>query len=132
MRIIIAGSRDFNDVEMLNKEVLKVLNILYLESNNKLRRKDIEMISGTANGADKLGESFAKHYNIKLTLFPADWNKYGKSAGYKRNKQMSLYAKENNGVLIAFWNGTSKGTKLMIDIAKEDALQVFVIKTDTK
>jgi len=48
-------------------------------------------------------------------LFSADWSKYGKSAGYKRNKQMALYA----DVLIAFWDGNSKGTKLMIELAKE-------------
>jgi len=57
----------------------------------------------------------------------AEWDKYGKSAGYKRNEQMAIYAKEDNGVLIAFHNG-SKGTKHMIDLANKHGLRVFVIK----
>ena len=51
-----------------------------------------EIVSGKARGMDTLGEKWAKEHNIPIKEFPADWNKYGKSAGYRRNEQMSLYA----------------------------------------
>jgi hypothetical protein len=107
MKIIIAGSRSFNNYNLLKLECDKFLN----EHNIS----NPEIISGTANGADKLGEQYAKQLNIKLTQFPANWNLYGKSAGYKRNLQMAEYA----DALIAFWDNNSKGTKHMIDIANK-------------
>lgn len=113
MKIIIAGCREFNDYNLLCKYCDKALSL-----QNK-----IEIVSGTANGADKLGEQYAneKGYNIKK--FPADWNKYGKSAGYKRNEEMAKYA----DALIAFWDTKSKGTKHMIDLANRYKLKVKIV-----
>lgn len=54
---------------------------------------------------------------------PADWNKYGKSAGYKRNEQMAIYA----DACLAFWDGKSKGTKHMIGLAKRHNLRLKVV-----
>lgn len=84
---------------------------------------EIEIVSGTANGADKLGEKYANEKGYLLKKFPADWDKYGKSAGFKRNVEMSNYA----DALIAFWDGKSKGTKHMIDLAKRYELKVKVV-----
>lgn len=80
-------------------------------------------------GADKLGEDFANSENYLLSKFPADWDSYGKSTGYRRNVEMAQFAVANGniGVLVAFWDGKSKGTKHMIDIAKRYALDVEVI-----
>jgi len=88
---------------------------------------DIEIVSGRANGADRLGELFAKDYNLKIKYFPADWDLYGKSAGYRRNGDMAKYAAEDNGVLVAFWDGKSKGTKHMIDTANKYKMKVYVV-----
>jgi hypothetical protein len=135
VRVIIAGSREFNDYELLCKKCHEIFHKLSEEGlltgniNNDIR--NIEIVSGTANGADKLGEQFAKEYSIKIKRFPADWDTYGKSAGYKRNEQMAKYAKEDNGVLIAFWNETSKGTKHMIDLANKYGLRAEVVKYGT-
>lgn len=120
VRVIIAGSRDFNDYNLLKENVKNILK----DYDN------VEIISGTAKGADFLGEKYAKENNIKLKQFPAQWNLYGKQAGYIRNKQMAKYSIEDNsiGILIAFWNGTSKGTRHMINIAKEMNLQIHIIK----
>ena len=113
IKVIIAGGRDFNDYDLLKN------TCDYLLSDYD----DIEIISGNANGADKLGERYAIENNYKLNSFPADWNKYGKSAGYKRNVEMAEYG----SALIAFWDGKSKGTGHMIDIANKNKLNVRII-----
>lgn len=109
MKTIIAGSREFNDYKLLcqicKEEVIT------------------EIISGTARGADQLGEKYAEENRIPKKLFPAEWSKYGKSAGYKRNAEMVKHA----DALIAFWNGESKGTKHMIDLAKQYNLKTRVV-----
>lgn len=109
-KVIIAGSRTFNDYELL-KSVC-----------NKLIHERIEIVSGTANGADKLGERYAKEFGHTIKYFPADWNKYGKAAGYKRNAEMAKYSE----VLITFWDGKSKGTKHMIKLAKDCKLEIHI------
>lgn len=113
MKVIIAGSRSIEDYNI----VLNAIKDSGLHINT--------VVSGTATGVDKLGEKFAKYFDIPVKYFPAEWNKYGKSAGYKRNEQMAEYA----DALIAVWDGKSKGTKNMIDIASREGLKVFVYKT---
>lgn len=129
MRVIIAGGREFTDYNMLKKECIEVFKQLKNEGHNT-QRSNIEIISGTARGADRLGEQFAEEFALLLRQFPADWNAYGKRAGYLRNAQMAKYASEDEelGVLIAMWNGESKGTKHMIDLAKRYKLRVFVVE----
>lgn len=104
-RVIIAGSRNFSDYRLLKDKCLKILS-------KKIMTDNVVVISGGARGTDVLGERFAKELGLQLLVFPADWVKYGKSAGYKRNLIMS----ENADALIAFWNGESLGTQHMIDI----------------
>lgn len=116
-RVIIAGSRDFNDMSLLREKC----NLLLSE---KSKTHNIIIISGHARGADKLGEQYSKECGYGLEVYPADWDQYGKSAGYKRNVQMGEVA----DAVICFWDGTSKGTKHMIDIAKEKNLMLRVIQ----
>lgn len=113
MRVIIAGGRNFNDYILLSQKCDKAFSLL-----NK-----VEIVSGTANGADKLGERYANEKGHPIKRFPANWDKYGKSAGYRRNEDMAKYA----DALIAFWDGESRGTKHMIDLAKIHHLKVKVI-----
>lgn len=114
-KIIVAGSRDFNDVELMRSE----LNSFVKE----LGTKSIEVVSGGARGADHLGEHYAKHYNQACSVFPADWKQYGKRAGYIRNAEMAKYAE----ACIVFWDGKSKGTKHMIDLAKRYGIILKVV-----
>lgn len=116
MKIIIAGSRSFNDYPTLCKVVAKFLSFR--------TDVDIEIVSGCAKGADVLGEKYAKQNGFKLSLFPAEWDTHGKSAGYRRNVDMAWYA----DTLVAFWDGKSKGTKHMIEKARELGLEVTVYK----
>lgn len=136
LRVIIAGSRSFGSFTLLEKECHKIFKSLseegYLSGNVKKDCSNMEIISGTANGADRFGEAFALKYGIEVKRFPARWDKYGKGAGYVRNKIMAQYAAKSDelGVLIAFWDGKSRGTKMMIDLARENNLKVFVIDID--
>ena len=118
VRLIIAGTRDFNSFESLEREVID-----FLEELNGGSAKGTEIISGTARGADKLGEKFARKYSLTLTKCPANWDEYGKSAGYRRNVDMADYA----NACIVFWDGESKGTKHMIDIAKRKDLKLKIV-----
>ena len=117
IKVIIAGTRDFNDYDFLKK------NVDYFLQGINPNNEEIEIVSGNARGADKLGERYAKEHNLPVKLFPANWDKYGKRAGYLRNQEMANYA----DVLIAFWDEKSKGTKHMIDIAKKQGLTVIVV-----
>lgn len=134
IRIIIAGSRDFDNYSYLESQCHKIFYSLSKEDNVLTGRiqediMNMEIISGTAKGADTLGEEFASNCCIKVKRFPANWDIHGKSAGYIRNEQMAKYAISdgNYGVLIAFWDGKSRGTKHMIDLAKKYGLKIYVV-----
>jgi hypothetical protein len=129
LRIIIAGSRNFNDFNVLDREVLSIIKELH-DKGYSTKREKVIIVSGNARGADKLGEEFARRYNLSIASYPANWDLYGKSAGYRRNEEMAIYAKQDKevGVLIAFWDGISKGTKHMIDLANKHGLKVYIVK----
>lgn len=116
LKVIIAGGRGFDNYELLKVKC----DLIMCEPSNF----DYEIISGTARGADELGERYAVERGYEVRRFPADWDKYGKSAGYKRNEQMAEYA----NAVIVFWDGISRGTKHMIDIAKENDLPLRIIR----
>lgn len=121
-RVIIAGSRQFNDYE----KMLKTLDELGVHLINTI--DPVEIVSGHAPGADTLGERFAKAYGYPCKIFPADWSTYGKAAGPIRNEQMAKYAAEaDRGILVAFPIGESRGTRNMIKLAKQYGLEVEVI-----
>lgn len=119
MKLIIAGSRTFNNYELLKSKV----DALLINTN-----QPIEIISGTAIGGDKLGERYAKERGHGIKQFPADWERYGKGAGFIRNRQMAEYATH----CIIFWDGLSKGTKMMIDLARQYELTLRVVLFDNK
>lgn len=117
-RIIIAGGRSFSDYKLLKDKLDYYLR-------NKVRQGyEIIIISGTANGADKLGERYAMERGYKIERYPADWNKYKKAAGYRRNVQMSEVA----NACVVFWDGISLGSKHMIDIATNKGLPLRVVR----
>ena len=114
MKVIIAGGRTFQDFDLLCEKVDKILS----------RQDEIEIVSGTARGADKLGERYADERGYKIARFPADWSNNGKAAGFIRNEDMARYS----NALIAFWDGKSRGTKHMIDTAYMMGLKVRIIR----
>lgn len=116
-KVIIAGGRDFNDYELL-KEYMDS----YLEKYIKLKYRII-IISGTARGADSLGERYAEERGFEIIRKPAQWDLYGKSAGYRRNAEMADIADS----CVTFWDGKSRGTKHMIDLANKRKIFLRVV-----
>ena len=113
MKTIIAGSRN------LTPNISKIIQ----ESGFDIT----EVVCGMARGVDMAGYLWAKQNKIPIQEYPADWLTYGKSAGFLRNKAMADYA----DALIAIWDGYSKGTKHMIDLATGKKLKVFVYLDNT-
>lgn len=105
-RIVIAGCRDY-----YNYDEAKI-HIDFCLSNIRKENKII-IISGCASGADAIGERYAEENGFKVEKYPANWKKFGRSAGPKRNKQMA----EVSDYVICFWDEKSTGTKSMIDYA---------------
>lgn len=120
---LIVGSRSFSGYEIFRKKVDTLLQ-------NKLE-KSITIISGGADGADKLAEKYAKERGFRLIVMPANWEEDGKSAGYKRNVRMHKYiATKEDRAVIAFWDGQSKGTQHSFELAKKYGNPIRVIKTN--
>ena len=131
LRIIVAGSREFKNYDLLRDTLMDYLD--FIDDKDVVHNpSQVKFISGTAKGADTLGEQFAYTYEYDVIRFPADWNTYGKSAGYRRNAEMAKYASEAYGVLFAFWDGQSRGTKHMIDLAKRYGLEIHVVNYKEK
>ena len=118
MKIIVAGGRNFDSYTLLET----ALNF-YLA---RLQRNHIKIaiLSGAARGADTLAEKYALTNGHSLERYPANWDRDGKSAGYKRNTLMS----DKADALVAFWDTKSKGTKHMFDTAKQKGLRVRVVQ----
>lgn len=132
IKIIVAGSRTFSDLSTMTNIIDHILNIYVYKKG--FVKNTIEIVCGMANGADLLGKQYAEEHGYDVKCFPANWDLYGKSAGYLRNEEMAEYAasEKGYGALIAFWNGNSKGTKNMIDFAKEYGLKTFVYNYITR
>lgn len=123
VRIIVAGGRDFTNYPLLARELDK-----YIEELSPVYRKTVEIVSGGCRGADKLGEGYSDNNKISLVRFPADWDTHGKKAGYLRNREMAEYAAEGIGVLFLFWDGKSRGSKNMLELAQRYGLEVKVVR----
>lgn len=131
MRVIIAGSRSYDDYNAL-KDYCDLVIYTYIR-RYKIKHPDVEIISGGCSGADKLGERYAQANGWKCRVFVADWERYGKSAGPIRNGEMAEYAiksPDGYGVLIAFPGINSKGTKNMITQASNIGLDVYEKEID--
>ena len=119
MRVLVCGGRDFNDVSLLN-ETLATIDVPY--------RPIATIIHGDARGADTLAGQWAREHKKFEWKFPADWEKYGKSAGPIRNSEM--LAASTPDLVIAFPGG--RGTQDMIDRATKSGYHVLEITSDGK
>jgi hypothetical protein len=110
MKVAVIGSRTFSDYKLV-KETLSTLNITLL-------------VSGGAMGADSLGEQYANSKEIPTKIFYPDWKKHGKKAGFLRNTDII----NESELIVAFWDGKSKGTLDSIKKAEELNKNVLIIK----
>lgn len=115
MNLIVAGSRDLDDYHLVETWMDRVSDIGAIFS----------VLCGGARGADALGKEVAENWGVKVKMFPADWDKYGKSAGYRRNIEM---AKEGT-FLLAFPMPQSKGTLHMIETMQKMNKPVLIVGT---
>lgn len=115
-KLIVAGGRDFKDMDLFLKTMQQV--------EQELAEYSVSLVSGMAKGADLMGYQFAKEYGITCYEFPADWNRYGKAAGFRRNQEMADFS---DG-LVAFWDGKSRGTKHMIETMEDQGKPVYIVE----
>lgn len=116
-RVVVAGSRGFDDLALLAKRMDKILG-------NISESRDIVIVSGGARGADETGEFYALSKGYDVERYPADWEKYGKGAGPIRNKEMLEIA----DAVVVFWDGKSRGTMNMKNITEDSGKPLRVIR----
>lgn len=132
-KVIIAGSRSFNNYNLLKLEL------------DKLFSEPFIVVSGGAKGADTLGEDYAREKGYQIERYLAKWNDlsvpncrikynsygaYNAMAGHNRNQEMlnSILNNNDGGCVVAFWDGESKGTENMIRISKKVGVPVYIVK----
>lgn len=103
-KVLVAGCRNYNNYA----EAKKFIDNAIIRIKNKYT---LVFVSGTCRGADLLGEKYAIENGFEVERYPADWDRYGKSAGPKRNETMARIS----DFVICFWDGESKGTKSLIN-----------------
>ena len=118
-KLIVAGGRDFDAYGPLCKEINDL-------AFGELKEKSVSIVSGMARGADALAVRFAREFQVKLHEFPADWNQYGKRAGFIRNAEMA----EFSDALLAFHDGQSRGTAHMIRTMQDLRKPVWIVRYD--
>lgn len=116
MKLIIAGSRDIKDPLAVIERAIAHFGITGVTT----------VVSGAARGIDQAGEDWARKNGLSIVLFPAQWQTHGKAAGPIRNRKMAEHAT----ALLAIWDGSSRGTKSMIEIATELGLKVWVYRVE--
>ena len=109
MNLSVVGSRSFKDNATAMIEAVAIIS-------NVIERYDItHFVSGGAAGPDKWGEATAAGYGISSTIYKPNWDKYGKSAGMRRNVDII----NDSDIVLIFWDGKSKGTSHDIMLARK-------------
>lgn len=122
-RILVCGSRTFDAPRVVASELAFV---------SRFYDGNIMIIQGEAKGADRLAREWAEAVGKPFESYPADWNTYGKRAGFLRNTQMLEEGKPDR--LVAFVDkplAESKGTKMMVDIARTGGVPCRVVEHRT-
>jgi YspA, cpYpsA-related SLOG family len=114
MKLIIAGSRTFTDYQLLCQTLAPE------------RHRITQVITGGAKGADLLGYRWAWKHAIRHQVFRADWERFGKGAGVRRNHQMA----QAGDMLLCFWDGESKGSAHMISCMQQLGKPCVIVRTD--
>jgi|TARA_R100000501_G_C2627398_1_gene121346 hypothetical protein len=120
-KVAVVGSRHFTDYNKLSSTIQEILSHYDFEHPQHLK---VEFVSGGASGADQLCETYARNNGCSIKIFHANWSLYGKKAGPLRNQEIVNYA----DIIIAFWDGRSRGTKSTLTIAKQLRKKTYICK----
>lgn len=112
-RVIVCGSRGYQD----RNKIANALYDLALEFANPL------IVHGYARGADRIAHQEAQKLGLLIETHPAEWDQFGKAAGFIRNQRMADLGAR---VCLAFWDGRSSGTKDMMDRARKKGIEVRI------
>lgn len=116
-RLLITGSRVWEDKEAIAVELRKVW---------KEHSSYVTLVTGACpNGADALCEGLGKLAGWKIESHPADWKRYGKSAGYIRNAEMVELGAD---MCLAFIKNESKGATHTATIAEKCGINTVVVR----
>lgn len=116
MRTVVAGSRSITE----RRTVWSGLDLLFCHT------APTAVVSGLADGPDTFGLWWAVHHGYRVEEYPAEWSRYGRSAGYRRNETMA----QVSDAVIAFYDGISRGTRHMIDLARQYNRITRIVRTD--
>jgi len=117
MKIAIVGSRGFDDYEYFCEIIDPIV-----------KGKSATFVSGGARGADSFAEDYANEHGLAMIVFPAEWDKHGKAAGFIRN--ITIW--DNAELGVAFWDGESKGTAHSFGLAKKQKKDLLVVNYTTR
>ena len=119
MRVIVTGSREHTDRQMIDQ----ALDAVEANLDPKWDWTDIVLVHGAAPGADTIAAELARDKGWQVEAHHADWEKYGKRAGYIRNREM---ADAGADLCLAFPIGESRGTRMMMDLAQRAGIRLEV------
>lgn len=124
--LLVVGSRNFGQWETMKRVLWNAID--------KFNEKDVMIVSGGARGADSLAEKFADEFHFQKKIFPADWDRFGKAAGFIRNKKMHQFIKEQSEInndprlVVAFWDGQSRGTAQNFQLADQFENHILIYR----
>jgi hypothetical protein len=111
MKVVICGSRDLQNYQLVEEAVTR--------SGFEIST----VLSGSSRGVDRLGIAFARNHHHPVQVFMPEWERFGKRAGMVRNREMAQTAE----AVIAIWDGQSRGTRNIIELASNRHLPCFVL-----
>lgn len=121
--LLVVGSRSITDYNYIKEKLDSIITERFADYN-------IIVVSGGAKGVDSLAELWANNNGFETVIMKADWNKYGKSAGYIRNEEMHKFiASKEHRIVVAFWDGKSRGTAHNFDLAKKYNNEIIIQET---
>mgnify|MGYP002509291301 CR=1 FL=1 len=110
-------------IQVIKKEKKAIENL-----EKYLPKETDEIVSGGASGIDACAARWAKEHGFALTEFLPQYERYGRGAPIVRNRQIVDYCDK----VIAFWDGSSKGTLSVIQYAQKTGKPCEVILTQKK
>lgn len=115
MRILITGSRDWADRDVIRRALIRA------GQDAHVHPQGVTVVHGGARGADQIAGELAGEFGCMVEVHRADWDRYGKAAGHRRNAEMVALGAD---VCLAFPLGESRGTRGCMALAEKAGIPV--------